>query len=153
MADYIRDLRARVGTMPLILSAVGGAIFNDQGDILLQERADTHNWSLPGGFMEFGETFQETLKREMKEDSGYEVEIVAYIGTFEQGFTTYPNGDQTQTISRLYWVTPIGGQALATQTEETLSLRYFDPQHLPPLLNQQAHDMIFAAYDYYQDHH
>ena len=57
MANYIKDIRSKVGHMPIFLNAVAGAVVNDQGQILLQQRTDAGNWSLPGGMMEYGETF------------------------------------------------------------------------------------------------
>lgn len=151
MSDYIKDIRSKVGNMPIILKAVAGAIVDADHKILLQERTDTHNWSLPGGYMEYGETFLETLNREMKEDSGLTVEVVDMVGTFEQGFTTYPNGDQAQVISRLYVVEPAGGSLLTEETNETLSLKYFSFSELPPLLNQQNLDMIKATAKYFHE--
>ncbi len=151
MSDYIKDIRSKVGNMPIILNAVAGAIVDADHKILLQERTDTHNWSLPGGYMEYGETFLETLNREMKEDSGLTVEVVDMVGTFEQGFTTYPNGDQAQVISRLYVVEPVGGSLLTEETNETLSLKYFSFSKLPPLLNQQNLDMIKATAKYFHE--
>ncbi|HIZ95254.1 NUDIX domain-containing protein [Ligilactobacillus pobuzihii] len=151
MSDYIKDIRSKVGNMPIILNAVAGAIVDADHKILLQERTDTHNWSLPGGYMEYGETFLETLNREMKEDSGLTVEVVDMVGTFEQGFTTYPNGDQAQVISRLYVVEPAGGSLLTEETNETLSLKYFSFSELPPLLNQQNLDMIKATAKYFHE--
>ena len=76
VANYIKDIRSKVGHMPIFLNAVAGAVVNDQRQILLQQRTDAGNWSLPGGMMEYGETFVETLKREMKEDAGLLVEPV-----------------------------------------------------------------------------
>lgn len=151
MSDYIKDIRSKVGNMPIILNAVAGAIVDADHKILLQERTDTHNWSLPGGYMEYGETFLETLNREMKEDSGLTVEVVDMVGTFEQGFTTYPNGDQAQVISRLYVVEPAGGSLLTEETNETLNLKYFSFSELPPLLNQQNLDMIKATAKYFHE--
>lgn len=39
-------------------------------------------WDLPGGFVEPGETAEETLHREIKEETGLSVKTGAYIGTF-----------------------------------------------------------------------
>lgn len=152
MANYIQDIRAKVGHMPILLNAVAGAIVNSKQQILLQERTDTHNWSLPGGYMEYGETFETTVHREVLEDSGLEIEIIAPIKIFDDGFTKYPNGDVTQVISMLYLVKPTGGQLISEPTDETLSLRYFDFDALPPLLNQQNLEMIQATEHYLAKH-
>ncbi|MCH4172070.1 MAG: NUDIX hydrolase [Lactobacillus sp.] len=150
MADYIQAIRAKVAHMPIILNAAAGAIVKDKQQILLQERTDTHNWSLPGGYMEYGETYEQNVLREVAEDSGFQVKIIAPIGLFDQGFTTYPNGDQCQVISRLFLVEPIGGDMIVSPTDETLSLKYFDFDNLPPLLNPQTKDMIIATQKFVQ---
>ncbi len=150
MADYIQAIRSKVAHMPIILNAAAGAIVKDKQQILLQERTDTHNWSLPGGYMEYGETYEQNVLREVAEDSGFQVKIIAPIGLFDQGFTTYPNGDQCQVISRLFLVEPIGGDMIVSPTDETLSLKYFDFDNLPPLLNPQTKDMIAATQKFVQ---
>lgn len=83
--------------------------------------------------------------REYKEDSGVDVEIVKPLKIFDQGIFTYPNGDEVQTITQLFLVKKVGGQTLSTATDETLELDYFDFDKLPPLLNQQTHDMLAYA--------
>lgn len=52
----------------------GGAIIRDvQGRILLQRRSDYGDWGLPGGGMEPGESIEETMIREVLEETGLEV--------------------------------------------------------------------------------
>lgn len=52
----------------------GGAIIRNQDNrILLQRRSDYGDWGLPGGGMEPGETIEETMKREVFEETGLEV--------------------------------------------------------------------------------
>ncbi|HEX6969579.1 MAG TPA: NUDIX domain-containing protein [Micromonosporaceae bacterium] len=53
--------------------AVGGSalITDDQGRILLQQRADSGNWALPGGAMNIGETLAQAVIREVKEESAW----------------------------------------------------------------------------------
>ena len=149
MANYIKGIRELVGHKPIILNASGGLVTNERHEALLNLRTDTHNWSLPGGYLEYGETFATACIREVKEDSGLDVEIIQSLGIFDQGFTTYPNGDVTQVISQLYWVKPIGGHLLSAATDETLDLQYFPLDDLPPLLNQQTADMLAAAQTYF----
>ncbi len=58
------------------------AIFNDTGEILLMERADGRGWCLPCGFVEANEKPSETVIREVREETGLEVEIQRLVGVF-----------------------------------------------------------------------
>jgi len=152
MANYIKEIRALVGHKPIILNTAAGILVNNQQQVLLNLRTDTHNWSLPGGYLEYGETFAKACVREYKEDSGIDVEVIDRIDIFDQGETVYPNGDITQTISALFLVKAVGGHTLTSATDETLKLDYFDFDDLPPLMNQQTADMLQAAQKYVQSH-
>lgn len=147
MADYIHELRALVGHRPLILNTAAGALLDDQNRLLLQERADTGDWSFPGGYMEFGASFTETCQREYLEDAGLEVEPVRLIKLFDKDFYTYPNGDQTQLITALYLVRQTGGRLLDHVTDETVQVKYFPLDALPPLFNEQSVKMAQAVID------
>lgn len=56
-----------------ILVTGGAIIRDDQGRILLQRRSDYGDWGLPGGGMNAGETVEETMIREINEETGLEV--------------------------------------------------------------------------------
>src|SRR5213594_3932683 len=59
---------------------VGALIVNPEGKILL---AKSHKWfdkyTLPGGHIEVGETMEEAVKREVKEEVGLDVEVVEFL--------------------------------------------------------------------------
>ena len=46
-------------------------IYNDAGQILVVKEIDRTYWDLPGGGMDFGETIESSLKRELYEEVGY----------------------------------------------------------------------------------
>ncbi len=58
------------------------AIFNDQGEILLMDRADGTGWCLPCGWVEPNEKPAETVVREVREETGLDVEISRLVGVF-----------------------------------------------------------------------
>ncbi len=63
---------------------VGAALFKD-GKVFLAHRGpkaknERNTWEIPGGGVEFGETFENALKREIKEEIGVEIEIVELLG-------------------------------------------------------------------------
>jgi 8-oxo-dGTP diphosphatase len=69
-----------------IVLGVAAVIWNGRGDVLLIRRAKEPRkgqWSLPGGKLEFGETLIEGVRREVREETGLEVEILGLIDVAE----------------------------------------------------------------------
>lgn len=142
---YIKMIRGLVGHTPIILNCAGGILLNEKNEVLLNLRTDTGNWSLPGGYLEYGESYAAAIIREFKEDSGLAVRIVRPLHLFDQGETAYPNGDVAQTIAMLFLVEATGGALSEADASETVRLQYWPVSALPPLLNQQNADMIAYA--------
>lgn len=142
MPDYIHSLRKLTGHIPLILNAAGGIVLNEQKQVLLQERADG-GWCLPGGYLEFGESYREAVIREMKEDSGLDVVIVRDLGLYDDHYLMeYANGDKVMNIAKLFLVKPVGGALNEAAPNETAQLKYFDFDNLPPIIFKQNEDMV-----------
>ena len=59
--------------------SVAAMVTNDKGEILLV-KSPWRGWEYPGGLIEPGETFQEALHREVREESGVEIEITGFVG-------------------------------------------------------------------------
>ena len=64
---------------PTHLVSVAGLVTNSAGKILLI-KSPWRGWEYPGGLIEPGETFQEALHREIREEAGVEVEITGFVG-------------------------------------------------------------------------
>jgi 8-oxo-dGTP diphosphatase len=80
--------------------AVDGILFDGQSIILIRRKGRTFNnyWALPGGFVEEGECVEETLVREMKEETGLSVKPKAILGVYSA-----PERDpRGQTISTVF---------------------------------------------------
>lgn len=58
------------------------AVFDENGRILLQQRADDETWCLPGGYTEPTESPRETAVRETREETGLSVEPVELTGVY-----------------------------------------------------------------------
>ena len=57
----------------LLQDGAAAIIVNENGQILLQSRADRDRWGLPGGCQELGERFQDAVIREIKEETNLDV--------------------------------------------------------------------------------
>ncbi|MFH7834476.1 NUDIX domain-containing protein [Bacillus luti] len=54
---------------------VTGILIEDEKVLLVKQKVANRNWSLPGGRAENGETLEEAIIREMREETGLEVKI------------------------------------------------------------------------------
>ena len=62
-------------------STAGAVIYNNKGEILLIQCPKWRDyWHIPGGHVEFGETSEQALKREMAEETGLEIDNIEFIG-------------------------------------------------------------------------
>ena len=59
--------------------SVAALVTNEEGKILLVN-SPWRGWEYPGGLIEPGETFEEALHREVREESGVEIEITGFVG-------------------------------------------------------------------------
>lgn len=83
----------------------GGAIIQDEsGRILLQQRSDYGDWGLPGGGMEAGESVEETMLREVMEETGLEVKKYQLNSIYSGSRMeyTYPDGNEVVFVMFLF---------------------------------------------------
>lgn len=150
MDNYIKKIRKKFGHDELILNYAGCIIFDEQNRLLLQRRSDCEQWGFLGGMVEFGESVEEAAVREVKEESGLDVEISSLYGVYSKYFAEYTNGDKAQPIVHLFKAKIIGGE-LINQNDETLELKFFDLNDVPPLFctqHQDALDDIISGREY-----
>ena len=81
------------------------AILNSNRELLMLHRKDNKKWTMPGGTMEFGESLTDCALREVKEESGLDVEIKDIIGTYTDPNirVAYSDGEVRQEFTIVYY--------------------------------------------------
>ena len=91
------------------LVSVAALVTNENGEVLLV-KSPWRGWEYPGGLIEPGESFEAALKREVREESGAEIEITGFVGICKNVERNIVNIDFTARYT--------GGE-LATSEEST----------------------------------
>lgn len=88
-----------------IKPAAAVAILNDKKEILMLHRKDNQKWTMPGGTLELGESMAECALREVREESGLDVEIKDIIGTYTDPNirVAYSDGEVRQEFTVVYY--------------------------------------------------
>lgn len=147
ISEYLERLRKYVGNDLLLMPCVSVLIRDEQGRILLQQRADNLEWGLPGGALDPGENLAATAIREVKEETGLDVEIVRLIGVYSDpvhSYYTYINGDRVQAIITMFEARFISGE-LTPDNYETRKLAYFSADSLPERISDKQRIRIKDA--------
>ena len=145
MKNYIQWIRSKVGHDKITLTFAGGCIFNENGEVLLQKRGESKKWGFPGGAVEIGETPQMAAIREIKEETGLDVEIGKTIGIYTDLDMVYPNGDRAQSIIIAFELKVVGGNLHCDQTE-TIDLKFFSKDQKPVLFTESHEDLWSAIF-------
>ncbi|QKE82759.1 NUDIX domain-containing protein [Arthrobacter sp. NEB 688] len=129
--DYIDDPEAP--TANSVVPSVVAIVRDGVGRILLIHKTDNNLWALPGGGHEIGESISETVVREVKEETGYDVAVEAITGTYTnpRHVMAYDDGEVRQQFSIAFRARLIGGQARTSS--ESSEVEWVRPEDLPAL--------------------
>ena len=144
-----------MNTMPPRHSvSVSGVILDDHGRVLLIRRRDNQHWEPPGGVLELAETIHDGLRREIREETGLDVEPGALTGVYKNmprgiialvfrceitgGYLT-----ASDEVTAFHWageadIRQLAGEACAVRLLDALSgdhpaaVRHHDGMHLTP---------------------
>ena len=132
MEDYLKKLREKVGHMPLVLPHAVVVVFNERGEVLLEERSDDGYFDFPGGGIDLKESGEEAAKRELYEETGLIADklVLFNVYTGEVTHYVYFNGDEIYGVDLVYLCDKYHGE-LNPQLEEVKSLRFYDLKNMP----------------------
>lgn len=133
--------------MPLHIVATLGFVENDEGKILIVKERRTGKWVFPGGQVEVGENLMDGLIREVKEESGIDVEvsdlttIYSNTGTYEghSGVKIVPTKVMFDFICY-----PVGGEL--TTSDETSDSRWVSKEKVLDMVSSPALRTRYQAY-------
>ncbi|NMA04968.1 MAG: NUDIX domain-containing protein [Acholeplasmataceae bacterium] len=132
--SYIKELRKTIGNKRVILVSCGAILENEREEILLQLRADTLNYGIPGGIKELNETLMDTLLREIKEETNISLnkkEVKPFgIYSGDKCLMMYPNKDEVEFVSFIYYA-KISNNENIKKDEESKALTFFGRKNLP----------------------
>jgi 8-oxo-dGTP diphosphatase len=116
-----------------ILPAVAAVIFNEKGEVLLQKRKDVNKWCIISGHVEFGETVEAAILREIEEEINLKSSIVRFIGVYSSPESqTYFYPDKTIQYVTSYFEVKLSDNILDNfSNNETQELRFFHPASIP----------------------
>ena len=98
--------------------AVGAAVGNEKGELLLIQRADSGVWLYPTGWCDVGYSAAEVVVKEVKEETGIEAEpvrLIAVLDGLRLGFTRVP------LYSLVFHCRAVGGKLSRTRSSAATS--------------------------------
>ena len=107
---YIKEIRKYVGHSPIMVTAAMCIIYDKEKGILLEKRTDNGMWCVPGGALELGETLEEALRREVKEETSLEISNPKLFDVKAGVHMVYPNKDEVYYTDVVYEINEYEGE-------------------------------------------
>ncbi|WP_409276185.1 NUDIX domain-containing protein [Neobacillus sp. SCS-31] len=135
--SYVGQIRKLVGHKRLIHPSVRAIIQDEKGRVLFINRRGHSRWGMPAGSMELDESIFETLKREVKEETGIDVINAKLIAIYSGPDKSIVNefGDEYQMFEFLFLVDEWKGTILK-ETDESNNAEFFSLDKIPQGSNQ-----------------
>ena len=133
---------------------IRGILLDENNKILMvEEKLDPGKWSIPGGWADIGFTPSEVIKKEMKEETGLDVEVVRILAVYDKKCHSHPQ-EAFYTYKIVFLCKKIGGELKSTFDID--DVKFFDIENLPPLseariLKSQIKQLYYLAVDDIKD--
>jgi mutator protein MutT len=112
-----------------------GLVENNRGEILLTQRYEPEfpgahlRWEVPGGAHDWGETLEETCRREIAEETGIKVEIIGLLPLHYENIWDHPEYEMEVVLLGFHCRYESGEPVLGDH--KIADIKWFDKHHLP----------------------
>jgi len=126
---------------------VRAAVIREDKILLIQEQADGC-WAMPGGWADIGDLPAETIRREVLEESDYEVSVDKVIAVLDANHINPLEFYHAYKL--IFQCSLVGGQPKTNH--ETLKVDFFHPDDIPPLSTfRTTQEMLEEAFAHHRD--
>lgn len=141
--DFIRTIRASAGHQLLWLPGVSAVVFDDEGRVLLGQRADNRQWAVLAGIPDPGEQPAACAVREVYEETAVRCEVERIVSVYATKPVVFDNDDVCQFMDITFRCRAVGGMARVND-DESLQVGWFEVDALP-VLNEHSQFRIKQA--------
>lgn len=143
--DCVRKRLVVKAEAPQVRVGVATILFNGKGEILFGLRKGSHGagtWSFPGGHVDFGESPRTTVYRELKEETGLDVALVAVYRQCPWASSHWPDDDK-QYVTLFFSAHYIGGEVQVMEPDKCVEWKWFPIDKWPkPLFGSLADPIV-----------
>lgn len=126
-----------------------GAIFEKGKILLVQERAN-NLWSLPGGWADVNLSPSENIKKEIREETGFNCAISKLIGIFDKQKSNTETTRWPHVYKIFFLCEKDGLNQTPFDRNEILAINFFEYENIPPLsvgrVTRQQIDLCFKHF-------
>ena len=141
--DYYKELRKRTDHMALVLPHSVVILFNEKGEVLLEERKDDGFFDFPGGGIDLKESGEDAARRELLEETGLVADELEFFKVYTGDITHYVyfNGDEIYGVDLIYLCYKYHGE-MKPQEEEVKALKFYNLNNMPEKMSKRNKAII-----------
>ena len=131
---------AYVQNFPFV--AVGCVVRKDNEFLLVREaRMDKGLWNQPGGWLDKGENLVDGARREVKEETGLDVQIKGLLGVFNLVKRNHPEAKTDIHCVKIIFAAEVVGGELSFDKDEITEARWFSQEEIERMEKDELRDM------------